>query len=436
MKKLCLLFAILASVQIADAQQVKSVAAARSSVEKAEKATMDAKKAANPVTWIKLGQAYMEAYYAAQGDGWLGATDQELSLVMSGVKPISEEQVVVAGTPMLKRVYDTKNYYFNQAGQLTIIETTTPVVDNVLGKAIEAYKKAAEVDVKCKKSKDIIEAMKVVDQKCLDEAYMAYNFGKLQLASEYFEKAAGAVVNGAAIDTNAVYNVGFTAYLYGDYDRAKEWFNKSIAIGFDGENGEAYAKLADIADRQGDQKARLEYLETAFGKYPQSQSVLIGLINYYITSGENTDRLFELIDGAKKNEPGNASLYYVEGNVHEKLGNGEAALAAYDECAKVDPNYEYGYIAKGIHFYNRAVEIQTIANEEADDAKYNALVEEFEVTLKSALEPFETALRLTKNDEVKKQVAEYLKNICFRFRTESDAFSQKYEEYSKIAAGE
>ena len=436
MKKFCLLLAILASVQIAGAQQVKSVEAARSSVEKAEKASQDAKKSVNPTTWIKLGQAYMEAYYAAQGDGWLGATDQELSLVMSGVKTIAEEQVVVAGTPMLKRVYDTKNYYFNSAGQLAIIETTTPVIENALGKAIEAYKKASELDVKGKKSKDIVEGMKIVDQKCLDEAYMAYNFGDLKLASEYFEKAANAFVDGCPVDTNAVYNVGFTSYMSGDYDRAKEWFNKSIAIGFDGENGEAFAKLADIADRQGDQKARLGYLEAAFSKYPQSQSVLIGLINYYISTGENTSRLFELIDGAKRNEPGNASLYYVEGNVHEKLGNEEAALAAYEECSKVDPNHEYGYIAKGIHFYNKAVEIQTLANEELDDAKYNALVEEFEVTLKSALEPFETALSLTKNDEVKKQVAEYLKNICFRFRTESDVFSQKYEKYSKISAGE
>ena len=50
MKKFCLLLAILASVQIAGAQQVKSVAAARSSVEKAEKASQDAKKSVNPTT--------------------------------------------------------------------------------------------------------------------------------------------------------------------------------------------------------------------------------------------------------------------------------------------------------------------------------------------------------------------------------------------------
>ena len=268
MKKFCLLLAILASVQIAGAQQVKSVAAARSSVEKAEKASQDAKKSVNPTTWIKLGQAYMEAYYAAQGDGWLGATDQELSLVMSGVKPIAEEQVVVAGTPMLKRVYDTKNYYFNSAGQLAIIETTTPVIENALGKAIEAYKKASELDVKGKKSKDIVEGMKIVDQKCLDEAYMAYNFGDLKLASEYFEKAANAFVDGCPVDTNAVYNVGFTSYMSGDYDRAKEWFNKSIAIGFDGENGEAFAKLADIADRQATRRQDSDILR------PHSQSIL------------------------------------------------------------------------------------------------------------------------------------------------------------------
>ena len=55
-------------------------------------------------------------------------------------------------------------------------------------------------------------------------------------------------------------------------------------------------------------------------KFPQSQGVLIGLINYYINSGENTDRLFELISAAKSNEPNNASLYYVEGNVNLHLG--------------------------------------------------------------------------------------------------------------------
>ena len=82
-------------------------------------------------------------------------------------------------------------------------------------------------------------------------------------------------------------------------------------------------------------------------KFPQSQGVLIGLINYYINSGENTDRLFELISAAKANEPNNASLYYVEGNVNLQLGRAEDAIAAYEKCSEINPEYEFGYIGIG-----------------------------------------------------------------------------------------
>lgn len=435
MKRILFFLALALSMQVANAQQqVKSVAAARSGLEKAIEASKDAKKSAKVATWIKLGQSYIDAYYAAQGEGWLGATDQELQFIMSGVKPLAEEQVEVAGQPYLKRVYDTKNYYFNAAGQLAIIETTSPLADDVLGQATLAYKKAFELDLKGKKTKDIVAALATVDQKCMDEAYQAYTFGDYVKSSKYFEKAAAAYVPGSVLDTNAVYNVAFTSYLAGDYARAKEWFYKSIEIGFDGENGEAYAKLADIAEREGNEAEHLALLETAFAKYPESQSILIGLINYYVGKGENADRLFELIDEAKKNEPSNASLYYVEGNAYEKLGLGEAALSAYEMCAQVNPEYEYGYIAMGIYYYNQAVKFQEEASMEQDDEKYNYLLSRLEQSLKTAIEPFETAFNVTKNDDVRSSVAEYLKNICFRFRTQSDEYVQKYEFYSQAAS--
>ncbi|MBQ2549591.1 MAG: hypothetical protein II560_00070, partial [Bacteroidales bacterium] len=41
--------------------------------------------------------------------------------------------------------------------------------------------------------------------------------------------------------------------------------------------------------------------------YPSSQAILIGLINYYVSSNQDTDRLFSLLNDAKKNEPDNAS---------------------------------------------------------------------------------------------------------------------------------
>ena len=437
MKKIFVVLAIAATLSAANLQaQVKNATAVRSAVESAQKAANDAKKAAKTATWLKLGQSLVDAYNTPMGNGWIGASAQDLALVMGSVKPSAEEQVTVGGAPMIKKVYDTMNYYFNEAGQLSIIEVTKPIVDDALDQAVEAYKKAAELDVKGQKTKDITDAMNGIIEKYNNAAYNEYTFGNLEKAAAYFEKAynASKALPGLKEDLDALYNAGFTSYGAGKLHEAKAFFEKCVAAGYDGENGDAFAKLADIADRLGNKEESKNILEKAFTKYPQSQGILIGLINYYMTSGEDTDRLFDLLADAKKNEPNNASLYYVEGQINEKLGKFEAASKAYDDCVAINPDYAYGYVGKGILYYNKAVEIQEAASNEMDDAKYNKLVEEFESTLKACIEPFEKAYETIGDESVKPSIAEYIKNACFRFRTEGPEFQAKYEKYAEAAA--
>ena len=82
MKRILIALAVLLAVQVADAQ-VKSPAAAAKAVTSAEAASKDAKKAAKVATWVKLAQSYMDAYNAPVGNAWIGATAQELSLLMT-----------------------------------------------------------------------------------------------------------------------------------------------------------------------------------------------------------------------------------------------------------------------------------------------------------------------------------------------------------------
>lgn len=439
MKKILAILALAASMfaVTAQAQNVKSLGAAKAALDKAQAAAENPKKNTKMATWLTYGKALMDAYAAPQGNVWAGMTAQDLALVAANERVMSESQVVANGQTLTKRAYANKNLYFNEAGQLAVIEVTQPLTDNVLDKALNAYAKAAELDPKGSKTKDITAALESVASKYMDEAYNAYTLGKLADASVLFEKAAKAFGTAPLnkVDNDAVYNAGFTAWQSQDWARAKKFFEQGIAAGYYGEDGESFAKLADIADRQGDKVLSKKYLEEGFAKAPQSQSILIGLINYYLTNEEDTDRLFELFETAKKNEPNNASLYYVEGNARLKLGQFEEALAAYDEASKVNPKYEWGYIGKGMALYNKAVELQEKASLEVDDAKYMALLGEFETTLKSSIAPFETALDLTRDDEVKASVAEYLKNACFRFRSEGDEFQQKYEKYAAMAEG-
>lgn len=434
MKRIFLVLALAASLQVVNAQnnQVKSIPAATSALEKAAASAENPKQNTKVATWLKYGQALIDAYSAPIGNAWLGMSQQDAAFLTGGEKPSAEEQVTVGGQAYLKQVFATKNYYFNQNGQLAIIEVTKPIGENLLAKAVEAFKKAYELDPS--KASDIAKGLKNASTKLIDDAYTAYSLGDNNRASECFELAfeAAAAEPCKQMDNDALYNAGFTAYLAGNNDRAKALFEKCLANGYAGEDGDAYAKLSAIASNSGDKEAAKDYLEQGFAKYPQSQGILVGLINYYITSGDDTNRLFALLDDAKKNEPNNASLYYVEGNAREKLGDIEGAVAAYNKCSEINPEYESGFIGLGVLYYNQAVALQEKASAELDDAKYMAIMADFEKSLKSCVEPFEKAFELTKSDETKAGIAEYLKNACFRFREESQEYLDKYNKYANL----
>lgn len=435
MKRLFMVLALVAACTAANAQ-VKSISAAEAAVQKAKADVDNPKKNTKLATWLKYGHALIDAYDAPAGNGFINATRQELQLISGNEKPTSVENVTLGGQNWEKEIYPTKNYYFNSTGNLQMIEITKPIYEDALDRAVEAYAKAAELDVKNSKTKDIVGALLSISGKYVEDAYTAYTLGNLEKASVLFEKAASTsgMAPASQLDTNSVYNAGFTAWLTGNMDRAEEFFTKCYKLGYYGEGGETFAKLADIAEKKGTPEKGKEYLEEGFQKFPQSQSILVGLINYYLTNNGSTDRLFELLGEAKKNEPNNASLYYVEGNICTQLGRVEDAVAAYDQCAQIDPSYAFGYIGKGQLFYNQALKYSEEAQNEMDDAKYMALVEKFENSLKACIEPFEKSLDLLKDDTTKAAVADYLKNACFRFRTTDPVYQEKYDKYSAMAS--
>ena len=59
---------------------------------------------------------------------------------MGNEKPLSEGQAELSGQPHTKKVYADKEMYFNQNGQLVLINVTKPVVEDALAGAVKAYK--------------------------------------------------------------------------------------------------------------------------------------------------------------------------------------------------------------------------------------------------------------------------------------------------------
>ena len=445
MKRILIALALVLSLQVADAQ-VKSPAAVKKAVEAAEAASQDPKKNVKPATWLKLAEAYVNAYTNPAGIGWVGASKQELQMLMAGQQPLSVEQAEVAGSAYTKEVYASCNYYFNGAGVLEFIEVTAPLYEDPLENARVAYFEANKVDPKQTKLKDVNAGLEDIARKYINDAFNSYQFGNLASASVLFEKAAKAAATEplCKIDTTAVYNAGFTAWMAQDYERAKTFFLECLEVPYYHEDGEVFSKLADVYVKLDNKELAVETLEKGFTQFPQSQSILIGLINYYLENKENPERLFDLIAMAKQNEPNNASLYYVEGNIYNELRqvtkDDEAkaaeylakAVEAYDACEGVNPAYEFGHIGKGVMFYNYAIELQEKANNEWDDKKYMALVEQFEAALMNALEPFEKAYTVSVDNNLKVSIAEYLKNIYYRFVSKGGEYEAGYNKYNEI----
>ena len=233
------------------------------------------------------------------------------------------------------------------------------------------------------------------------------------------------------VDIDAVSNAGLSAYQGGDLERAKALYEKSIALGFDGDSGEVYAKLADIADKMGDPELEKEWLEKGVAKYPDSQAILIGLINYNMKNDGDPEQVFGYLHEAQSNEPDNASLWYVEGNILGELGRFDEAVERFKDAQRINPSFIYGYIGEGLVYLKEADKIMEEADNEFVQRKYDALIAKYDEKLKQTAGIFEKVVADSDSAEIKYGISQYLKEIYFRLRGDAE-YNALYEKYKAI----
>lgn len=436
MKKILIALSLILSVTMVSAQP-RNAEDAKKAVDKAVAASQDAKKSQKADTWIKLAKAYVEAYDQPSRNVLTGTPRTEVKLLIKDQQILSSEDRKGAEETYSVDVYQNKDLYYNANGLLEFFIITKPAVEgDLLFLAEQALGKAFELDAKGSKRKDIEALYTDILGKYSNEGISNYLAGNFEKSAERFEKASNCSETAPTIKkfdgTNAYYTA-LVSQMAGKFDTAVEFYKKCSANGFYQEGG-VFSNLAEIYRQQQDTTSWKAALEEGFQKYPESQGVLVGLINLYRESGDDPQKIFELLHTAQANEPENASLFYVEGDVYKQLGDVENAARLYDKSFEINPEYVFGVLSKGVLYYEQAVKIQEEANAELDDTKYMELIKKMDETLLAAIAPFEKAYSITTDEEIKRGVAEYLKNIFFRFRDKGEEYQQQYEKYNKLAS--
>lgn len=394
------------------------------------------KKSAKYSTWFGLGEAYANAYRNPAKDIWPGMPAQQVKMILNKERVQQTEQREVQGVPFIVDVYEDKELYYNQGGVLEIIVVTKPVVEgDMLQSAFDAFLKAYELDTKGSKIEELAEAVRLLKDDAMNDAVNSYMLGDYAAASVKFEKTAAfgesPILN--IVDTLAIYNAALTAQMSNDYDRAITLFDRCINMGYV-QNGAIYANQAEILKQQNKVDEAKVLLNKGFQEYPDNQSILVSLINLYIDTNDDPNKILELIRAAQANEPQNASLIYAEGNVYLNMKDFENAINCYRKSFEVDPTYLFGIYSVGNTYFEMAIDAQKRmdALDFMDTEGYERISKEFEDYLMKAIEPFETAFSLTDDLGFQYPIADGLKQIYFRFRDKGPDYAAGYEKYNQF----
>jgi tetratricopeptide (TPR) repeat protein len=435
MKRIIIALAVLLAVQVADAQTTKTPAAAKKAVEVAKAASENPKKEAKVVTWLKLADAYMDAYNAPSGSLFTNAPRIQLQQ-MPGYKPANAvEEVIIEGAPYKKEIYEDKELYYDGSDMLVMIVVTQPVFEDPLAGALAAYVKAAEIDVKGSKTKDIVGGIELVGAKYYQDAMNHYTLGAYAQAADLMAKAADAVLTApvSKVDTTYTYYAGYIYNQAGNAELAKKYFDRCIEAGYYAEGGNLFPALAEVYMKLGDEEQSAATLQKGFELFPENANILVGLINYYLPKEGGEAELLGLIEKAKQAMPDNASILRVEGDIYKRLKDYEKAEASYHTAIAMAPDSPDAYIALGGYFIDLGNEYFNQGQETFDQKEYDALMAKYEEMCIASLEPLEKAHSIMPESEFKKTIAATIKQVCFVLRNKSDKFMEKYELYNELS---
>jgi len=258
-----------------------------------------------------------------------------------------------------------------------------------------------------------------------NEAYEASQVKDYASAFKYYETTLELMkqeVFKGEIDTAIVYYCALTAQKSSNWDKAIHYYGKTIEMGYGA--GDTYTFLAETHKQKGDTVEFVNTLRAGFEKYPDNQSILGTLINYYLLETDNSEDVFIYVDKAIEKDPENAQLYFGKGVLYDKLGDVDKSAEQYKKCIELDPDFIDAYFNIGVLYFNRGIALTDVANEIKDNTKYQEAKKLADDEFAKSLPYMEKAYELNPEE---KGLSETLQIIYYRLK-----MMEKYNELKNM----
>jgi tetratricopeptide (TPR) repeat protein len=431
MKRIILLFSALLVVVSTFGQTSKQVnfGAIQKKLDKSKLNIEHVKKGIDPKTWIQRAEVFVEAYEAMTLKAYAGIPIAQFNLIV-GI-PKEKKQNQVEEQMITEYIFDRTSFFFsNDVLEYWVFKDN--LVEKPLFEAYACYEKAIQLDEKKKQVNKLKINLVSLKQSFITEGINEYTQKNYSNSFSNFAKAVEIGENSlvSAVDTTVVYYAGLTAQLAKDYENSLKFYKKALEYNYTS-NGNIYYNIYEAYSNLGQAEVGLTFLQDGFVKFPKNQSILLGLINYYIIKGEDPKLVINYIHQAIEADPNEPSLHFAEGTLHDKLGNFTDAEKSYSKAIELNPKFFDALFNLGALYYNSGVKY---LEEEAkvpvkEYQKSAALIEKSNAEFRKSIPYMEKAVEVTPTN---KSALETLKNLYYRFRTDGEEMMNKYNKIVEI----
>ncbi len=294
---------------------------------------------------------------------------------------------------------DEKTWYYrgNIYQNMYNHEKFSGLVADPLKEAYTSYTKALQLDPNGEFTADIKQKLQAITTDYFNKGARDYNDKNYSTALAAFDNSLeiNKILGMAETDSLNLLAYQFSAYAAeqnNQRDIARQNYQKLIDLNY--QDPRVYIFLANLHKTDGDTAKALDVVMQGRKNFPDNNSLIIEELNFYLSSGKDTEALDKLQLAIDK-EPNNPNLHFALGTINDKLGNSEKAAESYKKAIELKPDYFDAYYNLGAMYFNQGAEMANEANKipprevstfEAAKAKYAAKFQEAKPHLEKALE--------------------------------------------------